>query len=129
VSKPPVSNSELAVLKVLWTLGSGTIRNIAARLRGRRRRLAYTTVLTLVSRLRDKGYVAADPRDTAHVFRARVSQQELLAQGLSTLADRICDGTSSPLVHALVKGRRLSRKDIADLRRLLDDLERKGRAR
>ena len=79
-------------------------------------------MLTLLSRLRDKGYVAADRRGPAHVFRALVTRDELLGSSLSALADRICDGTASPLVLALVRGRRLSAGDIADLRKLLDDL-------
>jgi predicted transcriptional regulator len=59
------------------------------------------------------------------VFRAAVSRDRLLRDGLSDLAERICDGTASPLVHALVQGRRLTPQDIADLRKLLDDLEEK----
>jgi BlaI family transcriptional regulator, penicillinase repressor len=132
-SGPPVSDAELDVLKVLWPLGPATVREVEARLRKRRRRWAYTTVLTLLSRLREKGYVTSDKPaggeggggGTAYVFRAAVSRDQLLADGLTDLADRICDGTASPLVHALVKGQNLTANDIADLRKLLDDLERK----
>ena len=124
--RPPVSDAELEVLKVLWARGPGTVRDVEAGLRRRRPRLAYNTVLTLLSRLREKGYVEADRTDTAHVFRSIVSRDELLSQGLSTLADRVCDGTASPLVHALVRGQRLSAEDIAHLRKLLDDLEPEG---
>jgi BlaI family penicillinase repressor len=124
-SGPTVSDAELDVLKVLWEHGPGTVREVEARLRGRKRRWAYTTVLTLLSRLREKKCVAADTGAAAHVFRSIISRHQLLADGLTDLADRICDGTASPLVHALVQGRRLTRGDIADLRKLLDDLERK----
>jgi predicted transcriptional regulator len=123
-SRPPVSDAELEVLKVLWTHGPATVREVEARLRRRRRRLAYNTVLTLLSRLRDKGYVGADRRDTAHVFQPIVSRDELLSDGLAALSDRIGDGTASPLVHALVRGTRFSPADIARFRKLLDDLER-----
>ena len=118
------SDAELEVLKVLWQSGPGTVREIEARLRRRRRRWAYNTVLTLLSRLRDKGYVASDKSDAAaHVFRPTVSREQLLASGLSALADRVCDGTASPLVLALVDGGRLSKDDIAQLRKRLDELE------
>jgi predicted transcriptional regulator len=53
--RSPVSDAELEVLKVLWEGGAATVRDVAAALRRRRRRLAYNTVLTLLSRLRDKG--------------------------------------------------------------------------
>lgn len=120
---PSVSDAELEVLKVLWAGGPATVRDVAKTLRGQRRRLAYNTVLTLLSRLREKGFVEADRRDTAHVFRASVSRDELVGSSLSALADRVCDGTASPLLLALVRDPRLSSADIAHLRKMLDDLE------
>jgi predicted transcriptional regulator len=131
---PPVSDAELEVLKVLWARGAATVRDVEADLhrgkaRGRgskrRRPWAYNTVLTLLSRLRDKGYVASDAsgEGAALVFRPTVSREQLLRHGLSDLADRICDGTASPLVHALVQGQRFSPQEIAQFRRLLDELE------
>jgi BlaI family penicillinase repressor len=120
--RPQVSDAELDVLKVLWTTGPATVREVVAGLPRARRRLAYNTVLTLLSRLREKGYVATDRRDTAHVFRAVVTRETLLGSSLETLVDRVCDGTASPLVHALVRGRRFSARDIAHFRKLLDDL-------
>jgi BlaI family penicillinase repressor len=125
IRKPPVSDAELEVLKVLWANGAGTVRDVEVLLRRRKRRLAYNTVLTMLSRLRDKGYVATDRTGTAHVFRSSVTRDELLSQGVATLAARICDGTASPLVHALVKGQRFSPEEIAHFRRLLDELEAK----
>lgn len=118
----PVSDAELEVLKELWTAGPATVRDVATALRKRRRRLAYNTVLTLLSRLREKGYVTADRRDTAHLFRAVVTRDELLGSSLSALADRVCDGTASPLVLALVRGQRFSAEEIAHFRKLLDEL-------
>lgn len=120
--RAPVSDAELEVLKVLWADGPATVRDVAAALRRQRRRLAYNTVLTLLSRLREKGYVAADRREAAHLFRAIVTREELLGSTLTALADRVCDGTASPLVHALVRSRRFSADEIAHLRKLLDDL-------
>jgi predicted transcriptional regulator len=120
--KPPASDAELEVLKVLWEAGPSTVRDVAATLRLRRRRLAYNTVLTLLSRLRDKGYVAADRRDTAHLFRPIVTRDELVGSSLAAIADRICDGTASPLMLALVRGQQFSAEEIAHFRKLLDDL-------
>ena len=120
--RAPVSDAELEVLKVLWAGGPATVRDVAAALRKQRRRLAYNTVLTLLSRLRDKGYVAADRRDTAHRFHAVVTREDLLGSTLTALADRDCDGTASPLVLALVRGQRLSPAEIAQLRQMLDEL-------
>jgi predicted transcriptional regulator len=119
---PAVSDAELEVLKVLWDAGPSTVRDVAAVLRRRRRRLAYNTVLTLLSRLREKGYAAADRRETAHLFRAIVSRDDLVGSSLAALADRVCEGAASPLMLALVRGQRFSAEEIAHFRKLLDDL-------
>jgi len=118
----PVSDAELEVLKVLWASAPATVRDVVAAFNKRRRRLAYNTVLTLLSRLREKGYVTADRRETAHLFRPLVTRDQLLGSTLTALADRLCDGTASPLVQALVRDQRLSADEIADLRKLLDEL-------
>lgn len=120
---PPASAAELEVLKALWSGGPGTVREVESRLRRRRPKWAYNTLLTLLSRLRDKGYVSAEKADAGGAlrFRAVASQKQLLQNGLKELAERICDGTASPLLHALVETARLSKDDLAKLRRLLDE--------
>src|SRR5437588_857092 len=117
-SVPAVSDAELDVLKVLWEHGPCTVRQVEAQLRRRKRRWAYNTILTLLSRLREKGCVASDRSGAAHVFSAAVTREQLLQHGLSDLADRICDGTASPLVHALVQRGKLSADDVNELRKL-----------
>lgn len=118
----PLSDTELEVLKVLWELGAGTVRQINEVLRERKRRWAYTTVLTLLTRLQAKGYITSDKSELAHVFRPSVSREKLLRQRLSHLADNLCEGTALPLVHALVEGQRFTAEEIAGFRRLLDEM-------
>lgn len=122
---PPLSEAELEVLKVLWEIGSGSVRDVDAVLRRRKRRWAYTTVLTLLTRLQAKGYVESDKSAIAHVFRPSVSRDKLLKQRLSRLAEDLCEGTATPLVHALVSNHRFTPQEIDQLRRMLDQLETK----
>ena len=123
----PISEAELEVLKALWTSGPSTVRAVSAALQRRDRSWAYTTVLTLLQRLEAKGYVRSDKARPAHVFTAVVSREQLLGRQLRDLADRLCDGAASPLLLALVEYRRLSAKDVRELRRLLDRLDTRGR--
>jgi BlaI family transcriptional regulator, penicillinase repressor len=116
-TQPPISETEQAVLKVLWDLGPETVREVLAALIAQGHSWAYTTVQTLLTRLLAKGYVAAD------VYRAAVSRNELLQQRLTDLADTFCEGTTSPLVLALVEGSQLTPGDIGRLREMLDKLE------
>jgi predicted transcriptional regulator len=122
----PLTDAERDVLKVLWERPAATVREVLDRLpRGPRSAgpRAYTTVQTLLHRLVAKGYAAADKRGAAHVFRAAVSREQLLQQRLTDLADELCEGTASPLLLALVEGRRFSPEEIERFRRLLDDLD------
>jgi len=121
--QPLISETELAVLKVLWDLGAGTVRQVQAVLRRQGRKWAYTTVQTLLTRLQGKGYAASEKGGPAHVFRAAVSREELLKKRLGALADEFCEGTASPLVLALVEGGRFTPAEIEQFRQLLDQLD------
>lgn len=120
--QPPISETERAVLKVLWDLGQGTVREVQASLEAQDYVWAYTTVQTLLGRLLAKGYVGSDRSGSAHVYRAMVSRGELLQQQLSDLAETYCEGTTSPLMLALVEGAQFTSAEIAQFRELLDKL-------
>jgi predicted transcriptional regulator len=118
-----ISETEQAVLKVLWDLGAGTVREVQEVLRGQRRSWAYTTVQTLLNRLQAKGFAASEKGGPAHVYRAAVSRDELLRRRLGDLADELCEGTASPLVLALVEGGHFTPDEIEQFRQLLDELD------
>ena len=119
----PISETELEVLKALWEIGSGTVREINEVLKRRKHRWAHTTVLTLLTRLEGKGCVRSDKSGFAHVFRPLVSRETLLRRRLIGLAEELCEGIATPLVHALVQAQRFSPEEIEGFRRLLDELE------
>ena len=128
--KPPISDTELEVLKVLWESGPATVREVDAMLRRQGRRWAYTTVLTLLHRLLAKGYVSSDKSGMAHVFRPAVTREKLLRQRLRDLSEQLTEGTATPLVQALVEEHRFTEEEIRRFRELLDRLEeRKGKER
>ena len=122
-----LSDAELLVLKALWQRGAATVRELHARLGAQGQDWAYTTVLTFLMRLEAKGYIASEKTGVAHVFRPLVSRESLLRQKLAGLAEDLCDGTATPLVRALVEGRRFSSEEIDQFRRLLDELEQPSR--
>ena len=111
------------MLKVLWDVGSGTVREVQAILREQGRKWAYTTVQTLLNRLQAKGNAASEKGGPAHIYRAAVTREQLLRRRLGDLADEFCEGTASPLVLALVEGGRFTPAEIEQFRKLLDRLE------
>lgn len=122
-----ISDAELEVLRALWNHEPCTVRELMEALTAHR--WAYTTVQTLLQRLETKGYVTADRTGAAHVFRTVVSRDGLLRTGLAELRDRICEGTTAPLILNLVRGHRFTATELATFRKLLDEAERGMRQR
>ena len=122
-ARPSLSETELEVLRVLWEHGALTARETGELLAGRKKRWAYTTVLTLLHRLKAKGYATSDTAQLAHVFRPVVSRDKLLQQRLRRLSLDLCDGEASPLIHALVADKAFTSDEIRQFRELLDRLK------
>jgi predicted transcriptional regulator len=118
--------AELEVLKVLWERGPGTVRTLNDALHARGFCWAYTTVQTMLQRLRSKGFVRCEQGRPANTFVATLSRQAALKARLRYLADQFCGGAAAPLLLALVEGGGLSEADVRGLRQLLDDLESPG---
>ena len=118
-----LGSAELEVLKALWEVGPATVREVLGFLHERGRRLAYTTVQTLLTRLELKRYVASDKSDLAHVFRARVTRERVTRSRLKTLVTQLYDGAAGPLVLQLVKTERLTPQELDQLQKLIERLD------
>ena len=122
---PDVADAELSVLGVLWEGGPATIRRIADALYPAGTVAHYATVQKLLERLEAKGFVARDRADRAHVFRARVGREAIIARRLQETADKLCGGSLIPLVTNLVRAGTLGAREREELRALLAELERR----
>ena len=118
-----VTDTELEILKALWDLGEGTVREVLDNIGPSGKDWAYTTAQTLLNRLQEKGCVASEKRGRAFVFRPTVSRDELLGKSLDDLASRVCDGEALPLMLNLVSSSKFTRKELKRFRALLDELE------
>ena len=117
-TQPPISETEQAVLKVLWDLGRGTVREVLAALIEQGHSWAYTTVQTLLTRLMPRGtWPPTGPgRPTCTGRPSRGASCS--SSGSSDLADTFCEGTASPLMLALVEGSEFTPEEIARFRRI-----------
>jgi predicted transcriptional regulator len=119
-----VTEAELAVLRRLWDGGPATIRQLAEGVYGQDGASAYATVQKLLDRLEAKGFVARDRAGAVHVFRASIGRDELIGRRLRAVADTLCEGSLTPLLTQLVRGRRLSDQERQALRDLVEQLDR-----
>ena len=121
-----VTDAELEVLRGLWDEGEATIRALADRLYPGGGTSEYATVQKLLERLEDKGHVARRAEGRSNVFSARVRREELVARRLRDTAEKLCDGSLTPLLTHLVSAGRLSQDELVELRRMVDRLSRKA---
>jgi predicted transcriptional regulator len=121
VPKAFVTDTELELLKALWSDEPLTARELAGRLYGEETVSAIGTVQKLIQRLEDKGLLKRDRRGPVHRFSARVTREEVAGMQLREFADKLSDGSLSPFLTHLVQAERLSKKDKQALRRLLGE--------
>jgi len=123
-----LGDAELQVLRALWDGGPATVRDVLNHLHQRGRRVAYTTVLTFLTRLEQKGFVKSDKSGQAYIYRAAVSRNQITRSRLKAMLDQLFDGEAAPLVLQLMKTERFTAEELAELQKLIDDLENRGRS-
>jgi predicted transcriptional regulator len=122
---PDVTETELAVLEQLWAAGGepATIRAISERLYPGGGAAHYATVQKLLERLEAKRFVRRDDSAIAHRFTASVRRDELIGRRLRAMADKLCGGSMTPLITSLVESRSLTKRELGELRELIDKLD------
>jgi predicted transcriptional regulator len=118
-----LGEAELQVLRALWDGGPATVRDVLNLLHSQGRRVAYTTVLTFLTRLEQKGFVKSDKSDLAYVYRAAVTRNQVTKSRLKAVLDQLFDGEAAPLVLQLMKTEKFSSQEIAELQKLVDQLD------
>ena len=118
--------SELEILRVLWARGPSTVREVYEALR-EQKSLGYTTVLKLLQIMTAKGTVRRNEEQRAHVYEACQPAEETKRQLVGDVLKRVFEGSASELMIHALEGRRTSKKELDELRRLLDEYE--GRTR
>lgn len=123
-----VTDTELAVLKALWRRGQATIRELTADLYPAVDTAHYATVQKLLDRLEGKTCVTRRRSGRLNVYSPTVDRGELISHRLQATADRLCEGSLTPLLTHLVDRAELSRDEIDELRDLVDRLTTEGAA-
>jgi predicted transcriptional regulator len=118
-----VPDAELAVLKVLWDRGTATIREITDVLYPRGETAHYATVQKLLERLAARRCVDRRRDGRVHRYSPTVERDDLIRDRLHEAADKLCEGSLTPLLTQLVDGRRLAPEEIEALRDLVRRLD------
>ena len=119
---PTLTPQELAIMKVVWKLEEATVRDVHETLRAQRD-VAYTTVMTMMRILEEKGYLEKTRVDRAFLYKPTQPRQQVIGSMVRDFLDRVFDGAATPLLLHLAKDRRLSREEKQTLRRITEEIE------
>ena len=118
-----VTDTEFAILNVLWDRGPVTVREIVEAIYEEHTHSLHASVKSLLERLAEKEFVVCQRQGGTHRFSATVPRESFVAQQLQLLADSNFGGSLAPLLTSLVDKVKLSRKDREVIRRIIDKLD------
>ena len=109
---------ELEILKVLWEEGPQPVREVREALRGTRT-LAYTSVMTMMNIMVDKGYLSREKTGPSYVYRPEVSRKVTVRRMLRDMVNRVFDGSAAAVMVNLLESSDLDEGEVRELRELL----------
>jgi predicted transcriptional regulator len=121
---PRPTDAELEILTVLWSIGPATVREVHQTI-SQRRPAQYSTVLKFLQIMAEKGLVRRDEAERAHVYEAARSREWTQRQLAGDLLERAFSGSAKALLMGALSARKASKKELAEIRKLLDEY-RKG---
>ena len=126
MTSPKPTDAELAILRVLWSRGPSTVRQVHDALTGERA-TGYTTALKLLQIMSEKGLVARDETDRSHVYSAMLSEGETQRQLLDDLLGRAFGGSATKLVMQALSASKASAEELTEIRSLIEKMEGESR--
>ncbi len=120
--RPALAKSELEVARIVWKLGTATVRQVLEQL-PINRGLEVKTVQTYLRRLESKGYVRTRKEGRSKVYIPKIRPDRVLREVVDDFMDRVFDGEAIPLLQHLINDRGLSEKEIDRLRKMLNHLK------
>jgi BlaI family penicillinase repressor len=115
---PTLTEQELEIMKIVWKQDRATVRDVYEALL-ERRKIAYTTVMTMMNILEQKKYLRKSAEDRAYIYRPSKPKKQVIQGMVREFVDRVFNGSAEPLLVHLIEDRKLSNKDLDELRRMI----------
>ena len=119
-SKGP-TDRELTILRILWDMGPSTVREVNEAM-DKDRPTGYTTTLKLMQIMTEKGLLVRDESDRTHVYKANVAEERMQKQLVGDMLERVFSGSAEKLVMRALSAKKVSAKELAKIRRMVDEL-------
>jgi predicted transcriptional regulator len=115
---PILTEQELEIMKVVWEFGTATVRDVYETMLTRRK-IAYTTVMTMMKIMEDKKYLKRQLEGRAYVYEGTRPKKQMIREMVSEFINRVFNGSAEPLVAHLVEERRLSDKELKKITKII----------
>jgi predicted transcriptional regulator len=118
--KAVLTDQELEIMKVIWRSDRASVRDVYEELL-KRRKIAYTTVMTMMRILEEKGYLNRTRSERAYIYRPSQPQGQVLGRMVREFLNRVFNGSAKPLLVHLVENRQLKPEELDEIARLLKE--------
>ncbi len=116
--KPIPTEQELEILKIIWRRGSATVREVYEEIL-QHRKIAYTTTMTMMGILEQKGHVTRKEKDRAYVYSPAEPQKKVMRGMVNDFVSRVFDGSAKPLMMHLIENQKLPAEELEEIAKLL----------
>jgi BlaI family penicillinase repressor len=118
VRKPVLTEHELEIMQIVWRHDRVTVRDVYEELL-QKRKIAYTTVMTMMGILEQKGYLKRNQGEKAHVYRPAQPKSKVVGSMVNDFVSRVFNGSAKPLLVHLVENEHLSQEELEEIARLM----------
>ena len=125
---PTLTGQELEIMKVVWRLETATVRQVYEELL-KQRRIAYTSVMTIMNILEKKGHLKRRQEDRAYVYLPAKPQKQVIGSMVREFIQRVFNGSAEPLLVHLVEDEQLTEQDVEEIRRTIKSSKKPNRGR
>jgi predicted transcriptional regulator len=120
--EPKLTDAELEIMHVVWEIEGGTVRQVHERL-NQQRPLAYTTVMTMMNILEEKGHLTRHKEGRAFRYQPVRPKSQVISGMVDDFVGRVFEGSATPLILSLVKDKKISEKDLEEIARMIRETE------
>ena len=115
---PALTGQELEIMKIVWRLGPASVRQVHEAL-SEHRKIAYTTVMTMMTILQRKGHLKRKLAGRAYVYQPTRQKRQVMRGMVKEFLDRVFNGSAEPLLLHLVEDEQLSAEDLEEIARTM----------
>jgi BlaI family transcriptional regulator, penicillinase repressor len=113
-----LTEQELEIMKIVWAREQATVRDVYEELL-KRRKIAYTTVMTMMKILEQKKYLKKSQEDRAYLYRPARPRQQVIGGMVREFLNRVFNGSAEPLLMHLVEDEKLTEKELEEVSRMI----------